>query len=175
MTTTDDRRFPAGLAAALAVPFDYDGSEGIDFDPFDAFLSAEDTTDWLRLWTGNSELTGDDFRVFGQNGAGGYAALWLGRPGLPLADQPVVFLGSEGESGVVAADLADFLWVLAAGYGPFEATTGHHLDRTPRPSPERTAIAERFAPRRRRPADTITEHAGQEFPEFDDIVSDLCR
>jgi hypothetical protein len=175
VTVTDDRRFPTALAAALAVPFDYDSGEGIDFEPFDAFLCAEDTTDWLRAWTGNDELTGDDFRVFGQNGAGGYAAFWLAGPDRPLADQPVVFMGSEGETGVVAADLADFLWVLAAGFGPFEASTDYHFDWTPHPSPERTAVAERFAPNRRRPAEAVIEQAGQEFPDFDDIVFELCR
>ncbi|GAA2277823.1 hypothetical protein GCM10010430_74680 [Kitasatospora cystarginea] len=56
------------------MPFDYDGGEGIDFESFDAFLSAEDTTDWLRAWTDNAELTGSNFRVFGQNGSGGYLA-----------------------------------------------------------------------------------------------------
>ncbi|MFF2079124.1 hypothetical protein ACFVXG_30770 [Kitasatospora sp. NPDC058162] len=47
--------------------------------------------------------------------------------------------------------------------------------RAPRPSPERTDIAERFAPGPRRPAEAIIEHAGQEFPDFDDIVFELCR
>jgi hypothetical protein len=175
VTATDDRQFPTALAAALAVPFDYDGGEGINFEPFDAFLSVEDTTGWLRAWTGNEELTGDDFRVFGQNGAGGYAAFWLVRPDRPLADQPVVFMGSEGETGVVAADLADFLWVLAAGFGPFEASSDYHFDWVPHTSPKRTAVAERFAPDRPRPAEAVIEQAGQEFPNFDDIVFELCR
>ncbi|MFF2082060.1 SMI1/KNR4 family protein [Kitasatospora sp. NPDC058162] len=174
MTATDDRRFPAPLAAALAAPFDYDRGEGVDFEPFDAFLSAGDTTDWLRAWTGNPELTGDDFRLFGQHGTGGYAAIWLARPGRPLAEQPVVVLGSEGQTGVVATDLADFLWVLAAGLGPFEATVDNDPDRTPRPSPERTAVAERFAPERRRPAAAVIEQATAEFPDFDDVVFELC-
>jgi hypothetical protein len=58
-------------------------------------------------------LTGDDFRVFGQNGAGGYAAFWLVRHDEDLADQPIVFLGSEGETAVVARDLPDVLRLLA--------------------------------------------------------------
>ncbi|MET8630233.1 SMI1/KNR4 family protein [Kitasatospora sp. NPDC004669] len=175
MTATDDRRFPTALAAALAVPFDYNGGAGIDFEPFDTFLCAEDTTDWLRAWTGNDELTGENFRVFGQDGSGGYAAFWLARPDRPLTDQPVVFMGSEGETGVIAADLADLLWVLAAGIGPSEASTDHHLDQKPNPSPQRTAIAEQFAPNRWRPAKAIIEQAGKEFPDFDDIVFELCR
>ncbi|MFD7453033.1 SMI1/KNR4 family protein [Kitasatospora sp. NPDC059827] len=174
MTTTDDRRFPAPLASALASPFVYDRGEGIDFEPLTAFRSAEETTAWLRAWTGNRELSGDDFRLFGQHGTGGYAAFWLARPGRPLAEQPVVVLRAGGGTGVVAVDLADFLWVLAAGFGPFEATTPRDPDWTPRPSPERTAVAERFAPERRRPASAVVERAAAEFPDFDDIVFELC-
>ncbi|MFF6789069.1 SMI1/KNR4 family protein [Streptomyces filamentosus] len=175
MTLADDRQFPAGLAAALANPFDYAGGEGVDFEPFTAFLSAEETTDWFRSWTGNGELRGDDFRVFGQDGSGGYAAFWLVRTGLPLADQPVVFLGSEGETGVVARDLAAFLWLLADGFGPWEAATSYEPDRAPRPNDELVALAERFAPDQRQPAATVIEQAAAEFPDFDDIVMGLCR
>ncbi|WNZ14221.1 SMI1/KNR4 family protein [Streptomyces sp. 11x1] len=175
MTHTDDRGFPAALAAAMAAPFDYAGGDGVDFEPFEAFLSAEETADWLRAWTGNDQLDGDAFRVFGQDGSGGYAAFWLIRPGRPLADQPVVFLGSEGETGVVARDLGDFLWLLADGVGPWEAATSYEPDRTPTPDHELTAVAGRFAPDRRRSAAAVIELATQEFPDFDDIVMALCR
>jgi hypothetical protein len=32
----------------MAVPFDYAGGDGVDFEPFAAFLSAEETTDWFQ-------------------------------------------------------------------------------------------------------------------------------
>ncbi|WP_371794475.1 hypothetical protein [Streptomyces sp. NBC_01718] len=99
MTPTADRQFPAALALAMAVPFDYAGGDGVDFEPFAAFLPAEETTGWLRAWTGNGELRGDDFRVFGRDGSGGYAAVWLVRPNRVLGGQPVVLLGSEAETG----------------------------------------------------------------------------
>ncbi|MFZ4297731.1 SMI1/KNR4 family protein [Streptomyces cinereoruber] len=175
MMLDGDRQFPAALAAALATSFDYAGGDGVDFEPFTTFLSAEETTDWFRAWAGNGELSGDDFRVFGQDGSGGYAAFWLVRTGLPLADQPVVFLGSEGETGVVARDLAAFLWLLADGFGPWEAATSYEPDWTPRPNSELAAIAERFAPDQRQPAATVIEQAAAEFPDFDDIIMDLCR
>ncbi|MEW2130837.1 SMI1/KNR4 family protein [Streptomyces sp. NPDC005435] len=174
MTSDDGRRFPAPLAAAFAVPFGYDDGRGIDFEPFPAFLSAEDTTDWLRAWTGDPELNGDAFRVFGQDGSGGCAAFWLVRPGQGLAGQPVVFLGSEGEIGVVARDLDDFLWLLAGGVGPWEAATAHEPGRTPRPDEARTAVARRFAPQRERPAAAVIERAAREFPDFDDTIMGLC-
>ncbi|MDX3638519.1 SMI1/KNR4 family protein [Streptomyces sp. MB09-02B] len=175
MTPADDRRFPAALAAALAVPSAYEGGDGVDFEPFEVFLSAEETTEWFRAWTGNDELDGEAFRVFGQDGTGGYAAFWLIRPGLPLADQPVVFLGSEGETGVVARDLGDFLWLLAGGFGPWEAATSYEPDWTPSPHHELTAVAEQFAPDHRQPAAAVIELATKEFPDFDDTVMALCR
>ncbi|UUN30963.1 SMI1/KNR4 family protein [Streptomyces sp. FIT100] len=174
----DDREFPAALAAAMAVPFHYDGGDGVDFEPFTAFLSAEETTDWLRAWTGNEQLTGDDFRVFGQDGTGGYAAFWLVRKDSALADQPVVFLGSEGDTAVVARDLSDFLWLLAGGYGPFEATsafTTYEPGWAARPGRELTAVAERYAPDCRRSAADVIESAAREFPDFDSTVTELCR
>ncbi|MFD3467719.1 SMI1/KNR4 family protein [Streptomyces sp. NPDC058682] len=161
----------------MAVPFDYAGGDGVDFEPFQAFMSAAETTDWLQAWTGNSELDGTDFRVFGQDRSGGYAAFWMVRPGRPPAEQPVVFLGSEGETGVVARDLGDFLWLLADGFGPCEAATSYEPDRVPRPHRELTAIAERFAPgpEPRRTAAVVIELAAEEFPHFDDTVMGLCR
>ncbi|OYP16077.1 SMI1/KNR4 family protein [Streptomyces sp. FBKL.4005] len=175
ITTADDRGFPAALAAAFAHPFDYADGDGVDFEPFDAFLSAEETTDWFRAWTGNAEASGDVFRVFGCDGTGGYAAFWLVRPGRDLAEQPVVFLGSEGETGVVARDLADFLWVLADGLGPREAAEARGTGAGSRPDARRTAVAERFAPGRGQPAAVLVARAGEEFPGLDDWAMGLCR
>ncbi|MEH0472853.1 SMI1/KNR4 family protein [Streptomyces sp. B21-097] len=175
MIPTDDRQFPAALAAALALPFDYNDGAGVDFEPFQAFLSAEETTDWFQAWTGNAELSGDRFRVFGQDGSGGYAAFWMIRPSCPLADQPVVFLGSEGETGVVARDLGAFLWLLAGGLGPCEAATTDEPDWMPSHNRDFVAVAERFAADRRQPAAVVIEQATREFPDFDDTIMGLCR
>ncbi|MEW2287373.1 SMI1/KNR4 family protein [Streptomyces sp. NPDC047841] len=175
MTPNEDRGFPAALAAAMAVRFDYADGDGVDFEPFAAFLPADETTDWFRLWTGNSEVDGDAFRVFGQDGTGGYAAFWLVRPGRALVEQPVVFLGSEGETGVVARSLGDFLWLLADGFGPWEAATSYEPGWVPHPHRELTAIAERFAPDHRTPGSVVIEQAAQEFSDFDDSIMKLCR
>ncbi|MGW2726098.1 SMI1/KNR4 family protein [Streptomyces sp. NPDC001494] len=175
MVDPADRQFPAALAAALTLPFDWADGHGVDFEPFPAFLSAEDTTDWLRAWTGNAELAGDCFRVFGQDGTGGCAAFWLVRPHRPLVDQPVVFLGSEGETGVVARDLNAFLWLLAGGYGPWEAATSYASDWTPRHNQKLTAVAKRFAARSEQPAAAVVEQATQEFPDFDETIMTLCH
>jgi hypothetical protein len=174
VTISDDRGFPDALAAAMAVEFDYADGEGVDFEPFPAFLSAKETTDWFRDWTGNKKLRGDDFRVFGQDGTGGYAAVWLIRPGQALVDQPVVFLGSEGETGVVARHLGDFLWLLAGGIGPCEALS-YEADQSPRPNQDLTVIAQRFAPGPPRSAAAVLEEAAEEFPDFDERIAGLCR
>jgi hypothetical protein len=171
---TSTEPFPAALAAALAVPLEYRDGDGVDFEPFPAFLTAEETTEWFRAWTGNPEVDGDVFRVFGQDGTGGYAAFWLVRSGKPLADQPVVFLGSEGETGVVARSLDDFLWLLAGGFGPWEAATDHEPGWTPQPNEVFAAIAKRFAPDREQPATAVIEQAAEEFPDFDDTMMGLC-
>ncbi|MEU9374491.1 SMI1/KNR4 family protein [Streptomyces sp. NPDC048255] len=173
-TTGDDRRFPPALAEVSRVEFDYgDEGEGVDFSPYEAFESAEETTDWLRHWTANHELDGDAYRVFGQDGSGGLAAVWCVRAGRPLAEQPVVFLGSEGECGVVAGDLSGFLWVLADGFGPREAAL--HAEREARPDAALTAIAERHATTPRRPAREIITEAQAEFATFEDDLFELCR
>lgn len=80
MPLADDRRLPHELTAVAAIGFDYAEGDGVDFEPFDEFLTAQDTTHWLRAWTGNTALDGDAFRAFGQDGTGGYAAFWLARP-----------------------------------------------------------------------------------------------
>ncbi|MEU6233640.1 SMI1/KNR4 family protein [Kitasatospora sp. NPDC047058] len=173
-TTGDDRSFPPALAEVARIAFEYgEDGEGVDFEPYDAFDSAGETTDWIRSWTGNDGLDGDAYRVFGQDGTGGLAALWLVRPGRPLAEQPVVFLGSEGESGLVAGNLSDLLWVLADGFGPLEAAV--HDDREPRPAAALADLAGRHATTPRRPAREIIAEARAEFATFSEDLDALCR
>ncbi|MER6747190.1 SMI1/KNR4 family protein [Streptomyces fungicidicus] len=172
-TTNDDRVLPPALAALARTEIDYADGEGIDFEPYDAFDPAGETTDWLRQWTGNPEVDGDAYRVFGQDGTGGLAALWRTRPGRPLTEQPVVFLGSEGERGVVAGNLSDFLWMLADGCGPFEAVMYGASES--RPDTVLTALAERHTTTARRPARDILAEARAEFPAFAESIEALCR
>ncbi|MEV7011211.1 SMI1/KNR4 family protein [Streptosporangium sp. NPDC051022] len=162
--------FPPALTAIAQIDFSH-GT--IDYDPRDAFLSPEETASWIRAWTGNDDLSGDDFRVFGQDGTGGYTAFWLVRPGAPLPDQPVVFLGSEGEIAVVARNLADYLWLLANGIGPSEVA--NHSEYPARPNPTLLPLAERFAPGRDRSPAAVITAAAEEFPDFEQTINDLCR
>ncbi|MEU3838609.1 SMI1/KNR4 family protein [Streptomyces sp. NPDC028635] len=177
MIPQEDRQFPAELAAAMAVRLDCIGEDSVDFEPYEAFLSADATTDWFRAWTGNGDLDGDAFRVFGQDGTGGCAAFWLVRPGRELREQPVVFLGSEGETGVIARDLASFLWLLADGFGPWEAATADEpeSDWAPRTNEALVGIAQHHAPGCQASAQAVIAQAAQEFPDFDAVIMGLCR
>jgi hypothetical protein len=168
---TEDRTLPAELAEAFEIEFEYAEDGGVDFEPFDQFESAEETTDWLRAWTGNKELSGDQFRVMGQDGTGGYAAFWLVRAGRPITEQPVVFLGSEGETGVIARNMADFLWLLADGFGPREAV--EYPGQSSQPNDELVEIAERYAPDARKPGSEVIAAATAEFPDFEATIEAL--
>lgn len=169
--TTPERTLPDVVQKLHELSFTGDDGRGIDFEPYEAFLSAEETADWIRAWTGNSELDGSEYLVFGQDGTGGYAAFWLARPERPLLAQPIVFFGSEGELGVVASDFADYLWLLAGGIGPYEAIASG-------PEGESNSVFEAFARAHaetpKTPADVLTK-ARNEFPKFEETVRGLCR
>jgi hypothetical protein len=186
----DDLALPAALAAIAAIGFPVEADEDeqsddepeegeapehppVDFEPFEEFLDSEDTADWFRGWTGNPEADAEQFRVFGQTADGGYAAFWLVREDAPLAEQPIVFLGSDGETGVVACDLPSFLWLVADGSGPYEAV--EHPTRRSNPHPEFTAVAEKHAGTDRMTARQVVAAARDEFPDFEDTMVELSR
>jgi hypothetical protein len=154
---------PTVLAEAHSI-----GLPEADFEPYDVFLTAPETADWWKAWTGNPTVDGAEFRVFGQDGTGGMAAFWLVREGLPLAEQPVVFIGSEGETGVVARNLADYLWVLAGGFGPYEAMAYPELVNTA--DAALTELAQEHAPAAKGAAADLIAAARAEFPDFEERV-----
>jgi len=153
---------PGRLSELHRLPFDYE--EGIDFEPFDRFMSAEETADWFRAWTGNPDVDGGQFRVFGQDGTGGYAALWLTLPDQPVEFQPIVFLGSEGEQGVVARNIDEYLWLLAEGVGPFEAIA--YSGEGGKPNPAFMSFAETHSKISALTAIEVIANANAAFPGF---------
>jgi hypothetical protein len=167
-----DRAFPKPLAELNALEYDYADGEGIDFESFDQFHSAKENSSWLRAWTGNAALSGAEYRVFGQDGTGGYAAFWLVRDGAPLLEQPIVFFGSEGEVAVVARNFADYAWLLAAGVGPMEVAEGLASGRKPIAHFE--AFAKRHAPKAQRKPKELIAAAKAEFPKFKKQIAALC-
>jgi len=166
------RELPPPLADLNALPYDYASGEGIDFEPYPEFQDAEENASWIRAWTGNKELTGAEYRIFGQDGTGGLAAFWLVRDGAPLFEQPIVFFGSEGELGVVARNFDDYLWLLGGGVGPLEAASGW-FER--KPNAALAAFAEKHAKGpKKAPADVVAA-ARAEFPKFEDDFRALCK
>ncbi len=108
---------PSALAALGTL---IEGEGGTLGENIDLELCEQIEPGMLTAWTGNpdAEL---EFRIFAQDGSGGVVAFWLVHAGKPYEEQPIVFLGSEGEVGPIACDLADFLYLLAGGVGPYEA------------------------------------------------------
>ncbi|QVQ53959.1 SMI1/KNR4 family protein [Spiractinospora alimapuensis] len=159
--------FPPALADLAA-----HGRFAADFEMYEHFEAGEETAWWFRLWTGNDEVDGSEFRIFGMEGAGGYVGLWLLRPEVPLEAQPVVYLGSEGETAVLAVDLGSFLWLLAQGVGPIEATGRREAGAD---DPELVTIAQRHAPASRLSPTEILERARREFPHFESTIDAMCR
>ncbi|WP_329519134.1 SMI1/KNR4 family protein [Spirillospora sp. NBC_01491] len=176
---TEDLALPTALAEVAVIGFTWEWDEetdegrGVDFEIYERIEDPARTAWWFRLWTGNPEVDGGQFRFFGTTGAGDYAGFWLVRPGAPLIDQPVVYVGSEGEHEVLAGDLGDLLWVFAAGLGPAEAST--ESDPAAEPHAGFRAIAERHAPGRRRPPEEIVVAAQAEFPDFHEHIAALIR
>ena len=175
MSPTEDLALPAALAEAHEHGFDYDGGDGIDFEPYEHFWTAAETLNRWRAWTGNPSLTEAPFRVFGQDGTGGLAAFWLVRPDAAVERQPVVYMGSEGETAVVAGDLGAYLWLLAGGFGPWEATLYPDHEHVPREDARLVEVALRHAASARRSAADVIAAARAEFPDFEAMVEAHCR
>ncbi|MEZ4403246.1 MAG: hypothetical protein R3B06_24690 [Kofleriaceae bacterium] len=168
-----DQTMPPLLRALNAIDVDYADGDGMDFEPYQEFQSAEDNAAWLRAWTGNPDVDGAEYRVFGQDGTGGYAALWLVKAGADLLEQPVVFFGSEGELGVVAACFADYLWLLAAGIGPMEAVA-YGSGGGASPQPDLAAFAEAHGGTPKLPVEVLGAAAAA-YPDFEASIRALCR
>jgi hypothetical protein len=149
-----------------------DESSGCDFEPYEQFEAPEETLAWLRLWTGNHELDGTNFLFFGSTGAGDYVGFWLVRPNTTVTEQPVVYIGSEGEVGVVAQDLGDLLWLFANGLGPAEAF--NDPGRETQQNEAFRVIAERHAAGKGRPTADIVATALERYPGFPEFMSAMC-
>ncbi|MAC98534.1 SMI1/KNR4 family protein [Pseudomonas abyssi] len=165
--------FPDVLKKLHELEFNYLDGEGIDFEPYTEFLSEEETNEWLSAWTGNPQANTDAYLVFGQDGTGGYAAIWCIRNNADLLSQPIVFFGSEGELGIIASNFSDYLWVLASGYGPYEAVS-YLNDGRPK-NPEFAYFAEQNSTTPSRSASAIVASAKAEFPGFESSINAMCQ
>lgn len=52
------RVVPPALSEAHEADFDYRHGAGVDFEPYDDFMTEAETSEWWRAWTGNHLLDG---------------------------------------------------------------------------------------------------------------------
>lgn len=164
---------PPLLHALHQLPFAYVEGQGLDLLPLPALQTAAKTKAWIKAWTGNSTLTGSEYRVFGHDRVGGTVAFWLVNADAGLLEQPIVFFGAHGELGVVAVDFADYVWLLADGVGPAEAIGGGVADGVANPG--FTAFAATHAPAAKKSAVAVVARAQQVFARFTPSVRAQCH
>ncbi len=164
--------FPKILADFHAIEIDYETDE-IDYEPYNSFLSKEESNEWFRAWTGNSEVSADKYLIFGQDGTGGLTAFWLAHDSDDILMQPIVFFGSEGETGVVASCFKDFVWLFAQGYGPYEAVA-YPVDEINELSQFLEFSTKHYGMNKVEPWE-IVKRAKSHFPNFSSDIENLCR
>lgn len=166
------KEFPEILKEFHKIDIDYADGEGIDFEPYDEFYSKSETSEWFKAWTGNMAVTGEQFSIFGQDGSGGLVAFWHVREADNILNQPIVFLGSEGEKGIIAQNFKSYIWLFANGIGPYEAVAYPDIEISP--SKEFIEFANEHAPNSKATTMTIIEQAKAEFPKFEEHIDELC-
>ena len=164
-------KFPELIKSLHKLNFTSD--DGIDFEPYDEFLSEDETIHWFKAWTGNKNIEKTDLLVFGQDGTGGLAAIWNTVPDSSLLEQPIVFFGSVGELGIIAKNFHDYLWLLASGHGPYEAVS--YPDDETEINSQFMDFAKSNSQTEQRCALSIIEEATNSFPEFTNQIELLCR
>ena len=86
-----------------------------------------ESDDDIQAWLGALPSDGTRFVVFAQDGTGSLFCLWL-RPGqADVETAPIVYLGSEGELGVLGKDPVAFLEFVASGM-TFNGHSGSFFD-----------------------------------------------
>ena len=165
--------FPSVLNKLHQLEFDYADGEGIDFEPYQAFVTTDETMEWFRAWTANPDADGSVFRIFGQDGTGGYAAFWLVAPSTEPLSQPIVFMGSEGEMAVISSDFDGYLWLLAGGFGPYEATA--YPNEARRSIHHFRKFAREYSAQPEATPQQVITRAQESYPTFLQWIDSLCR
>ena len=164
-------QFPNLLTELHQLEFDYADGDGIDFEPYQTFMSQNQANQWLEAWTGNSQADANSLLVFGQDGTGGYAAFWMINQDKDILDQPIVFLGSEGAIGVVAKDFNDYLWLLAQNHGPLESI--EYPEDTSKINNNFLNFAKQNSKSISRSVSIITSDAQNSYPNFKGWIEDM--
>lgn len=167
--------FPSLLSELHTYEFDYNDGDGIDFEPYDEFVIGEEALMWFRQWTNNPDAEGYDFAFFGQDGAGGRVGFWLTREKnkYDVLTQPIVYLGSEGEVGVVASNFSDYLWLLAQNHDAHGAL--FESDDMKSINFDFHEFALQYVKTPKKSVDEIVALAQREFPDFHNNINALLR
>jgi hypothetical protein len=104
-----DRRLPARLEAFQATQLLGHTDVEVIEEPDASYQR------YFNQWFRNDRDYAGALLLFALDGTGGLFALWSGQPGVEPAEAPVVFLGSEGEVGVVASTFDEFLRLCGSG------------------------------------------------------------
>lgn len=136
---------PPALQDLAKVDRLWDVEEGVDLELYRHLPTPAEAADQLRRLTGTAAAEPVPFRFFGEDGTGSQYCFWLMRTDAPLEEQPVAFFGSEGELGVLAKDLPDFLLLLSRRISVFDVIEKAKKF-AERPMPEIRAVAERHFP-----------------------------
>jgi hypothetical protein len=145
----------------------------LDCQDFQPFLESEETTSIIQAWTSNPNLSNLDFKGITYDGSGGFFALWLVYDD-SILEQPVVFLGSDGERYVVAENLADFLWSLAYGI-PLNDPTKKDMSRFYREDSAFMEFACKYALAEKRSIAEIVAGAITETKSFREFIESVTR
>ncbi len=172
-SATAPRELPDILKKLNSIEIDYLNEEEIDYEPYEYFLSEEETSSWIKAWTGNIKLDGSDYLIFGQDSTGGYVAIWCEDNVEDILNQPIVFFGSEGEIGVVARNIGEYAWLLAGGFGPYEAAEYPEEERDELPL--FIEFAEDNFPLFKDTPQNIISKANSEYPNFTKYIDALCN
>ncbi|MBA3454072.1 MAG: hypothetical protein H0T42_13340 [Deltaproteobacteria bacterium] len=161
---------PPALAALAKLIDDEGGSlgENIDLEMCEQIESGT-----VSAWTNNPDAE-RELRIFAQDGSGGVVAFWLVHADRPYEEQPIVFLGSEGEIGPIACDLADFLYLLAGGVGPYEAIEYGSTSGKPT-FPKVAKLAATLAKREGRTPVDVLAAAADQYLDIHERIAALIR
>jgi len=145
-----------------------------DHDYIDFQMHSQRDVTFITGWTQNPGHEAE-FYVFGKDGQGSGVAFWLVSDA-PLAEQPVVYLGSEGEGSVrpVSKNLPDFLELLSVGLGPYEAPDPREAGVPLEPLlGVRAVLNAHFPSHVSRSPDAIVKEAAQKFGDIEARMMEL--
>ena len=172
LAVTVTHPFPPLLRQVNRLPYHWRNGGGVDFRPFDEFVCPAETQAWIQNWTGNQALTGEQFLFFGRDSTGGYSGIWQAIAGADVLDQPIIFLGSDGDAAVIAKNFSDYLWLLAYCHTGCEVCTFVQDDMAP--DPVFLTFAEKHASTERRLPSAIVAEANALHPDFEGYIERLC-